>query len=314
VRLTIRTPDDFDFLSAVCSHGFFMLAPNQWDPARKTLRTVIGVDAHTAVEVRIRAGAPETVIVESGASVTPAQRNTLRHGVRRILRLDEDLSDFHARCRRSGRFTPAARLRFGRLVRSASFFEDIVKVICTCNVTWRQTTTMIDRLVEQWGVPGQGGSKGFPTAASLAAATEAELRDRARVGYRATSILRLARAVTEGRMDLEAMASFDGPTDDLYRQLKTLPGIGDYGAGNLCMLLGRYDRLAVDTEMMRHLKTHHPRKRWTARAIQQHYAPWAPYQFLAYWYELWQDYVDTHGQAHEWHVHAQGRRITENAP
>jgi hypothetical protein len=27
----------------------------------------------------------------------------------------------------------AARLRFGRLLRSASLFEDIVKVICTCN-------------------------------------------------------------------------------------------------------------------------------------------------------------------------------------
>ena len=31
-------------------------------------------------------------------------------------------------------------------------------------------------------------------------------------------------------------------------------GIGDYGASNLCMLLGRYDCLAVDTEMIRFLR------------------------------------------------------------
>lgn len=311
MRITFHAPADFDFLSAVCSHGFFMLAPNHWSPETQTLRTAIAVDERRAVTVRIRADAGKSVLVESNATVSAEQRRAIGDCVRRMLRLDEDLSGFHTRCRQSETHGKAARLRFGRLIRSASLFEDIVKVICTCNVTWRQTTGMVERLVHHWGIEADMEERAFPTAVRLAGRSEAELREKARVGYRAKSILRLARGVADGEIDLDALETFDGPTDDLARRLKRLPGIGDYGAGNLCMLLGRYDRLAVDTEMMRHLRTHYPRRRWTPRSIQQHYRAWAPHQFLAYWYELWQDYVGKHGQAHEWQADAQGRRITQ---
>ena len=161
-----------------------------------------------------------------------------------MLRLDEDFTGFHARCRESETHRQAAETGFGRLLRSASLFEDIVKVICTCNVTWRQTVAMVDAIVRQWGVPAdksrdrragldlpsegehehgrsrpalqspRRSARGFPTPARLAGVRELTLRRVARVGYRAGFIRRLARDVADGRLELGPIDAMRGlPTN-----------------------------------------------------------------------------------------------------
>ena len=228
----------------------------------------------------------------------------------------------------------AAENGFGRLIRSASLFEDIVKVICTCNVTWRQTVTMVQAIVQHWGVPAAPGERGsceqsrdrkgaesgmspatapahgFPTPARLARAGEANLKRLARVGYRAGFIQHLARDVADGRLDLQQIEQHTGPTDELCRVLRQIKGVGDYAAGNLAMLLGRYDCLAIDTEMSRLLTRRYPRRTWSPARMRAHYESWRPYQFLAYWFELWQDYVARHGAPEGWTADGVGRSIT----
>lgn len=310
MRLTLGTRRDFNFRTAVCSHGFFVLAPNAWDPRRGILRTAVTLEDDTALPVAL-SHTGSGVIASSPIAVGPDQRKPVCRAIRRMVRLDEDLSDFHAFCRETPSHRRAAELGFGRLLRSASLFEDMVKVICTCNVTWRQTVTMIDRIVSRWGPPTDlPGRHGFPTAARLARTSARQLREQARVGYRADFIHRLARDVADGRLDLDALETFEGTSDELFRRLRRIHGIGDYAAANLCMLLGRYDRLAVDTEMMRLLRQRHPRRRWTPRSIRACYERWHPYQFLAYWFELWHDYIDRHGQSDQWSPDDTGRRIT----
>lgn len=311
MKLSLPVPSDFDFRNAVCSHGFFVLAPNRWEPARQTFHTIVTLDDTTAVALAIRESTNGRMVITSPAAVMSTQRGTIVASVGRLLRLDEDFLDFHECCRRSASHRTAARLRFGRLLRSASLFEDIVKVICTCNVTWRQTVAMVDNIVSHWGVTtADGAGRGFPTPTVLARVPVDQLRSVGRVGYRAAFLHRLAADVAEGRLDLAGIDAFTGPTDELHRRLRKIAGVGSYAAGHICMLLGRYDRLAVDTEMLRHLKSRHPRRRWTPTAIERYYRPWQPYQFLAYWFELWQDYERHHGQASEWEPSDQGSRIT----
>jgi 3-methyladenine DNA glycosylase/8-oxoguanine DNA glycosylase len=320
VKICIRTPSDFRFRSAVCSHGFFALAPNRWHPPTRTLHTVVGLDASAAVGVAIREGPGRVIVIESGDELPAPRRAAVGRAVRRILRVDEDLSAFHRRCRASPGHARAASIGFGRLLRSASLFEDIVKVICTCNTTWRQTTAMVRGLVA-WGTPAEqsggnqdGPARAFPTPQQLAGVRETALKKRARVGYRSAFIRRLARDVADGRLDLGELESFDGPSDELYQRLKHIRGIGDYGAANLCMLLGRYDRLAVDSEMLRLFRQRHPERAWTPADLRAYYECWRPFQFLAYWFDLWQDYVERHGQADQWWPNTTGQAITNPRP
>jgi len=308
---TIALPPDFDFGSAVCSHGFFVLAPNLWDPARRILRTVIALNDERAVEVAIRESGPTQLRIDTDERLSRADAATVVQAVRRMLRLDEDLSPFHDLCRQFPTHRRAARTRFGRLLRSASLFEDMVKVICTCNVAWRATVTMVERMVRHWGVPTvDGRSRGFPTPAGLAAISPAELRRKARVGYRAGYIHELACRVAGGRLDLDGLEHWPGSADERYHRLRQIRGVGDYAASHLCMLLGDYSRLAIDTEMLRLLKERHPRRRFTAASIRACYRQWHPYQSLAYWYELWSDYVGRHGRSDLWSPADVGPRIT----
>ncbi len=88
-------PPDFDFGSAVCSHGFFVLAPNLWYPAKRILRTAISLDDDRAVEVAIRESGRRRLLIDSNERLSQADAAIVLRGVRRILRLDEDLSPFH---------------------------------------------------------------------------------------------------------------------------------------------------------------------------------------------------------------------------
>lgn len=313
MRLIVSAPDDFDFRTAVCSHGFFVLAPNRWDPARATLHTTITLDENTAVTVRISEAPRRKIAIQTTAALSPAHRAATKTAVTRMLRVDEDLTAFHDLCRNSATHRLAADMRFGRLIRGTDLFEDIVKVICTCNVTWRQTVSMVDRIVSHWGVPANPSDpalRGFPSPARLASAGVTHLRDKARLGYRAVFVHRLAADIAEGRLDLAPFSAYAGPTDDLVRELRSMHGVGDYAASHITMLLGRYDRLAIDSETLRFLKARHPRRRWTPAAIRRYYESWYPYQFLAYWFELWRDYELKHGQADQWNPAVIGTRIT----
>ena len=79
------------------------------------------------------------------------------------------------------------------------------------------------------------------------------------------------------------------------------------------MLLGRYDCLAIDTEMTRLLGNRHPERTWTPASVRAYYEAWRPYQFLAYWFELWCDYVGRHGRPEEWLADGVGRSITSTS-
>ena len=57
----------------------------------------------------------------------------------------------------------------GRMLRSPTVFEDLVKTICTTNCTWSATVRMVTALVDELGVAAFGG-RTFPTPAAMAAA------------------------------------------------------------------------------------------------------------------------------------------------
>jgi len=301
--ITVRVPKGVDLSHAVCSYGYFLLAPNRWDGQARVLHRSLRGRGDRLIHTVIRQRSGDRLHMACDRRVDRDEAASLRTQVGRMLRLDEDFRPWH-------RLHPAARrAKFDRLFRSPTLFEDMVKTITGCNVTWPNTMRMNVLLCEHVG----GG--GFPTPSQLAAIRVDTLKRRCKVGYRAQRIVRLARQVVKGQLD---MAGFEDPahsTEEIFRRLKLIYGIGDYAAGNLCQLLGRYDRLAIDTETYRHFRQAHgiatpsnPLKLHSR--IEKHYARFAPYQFLAYWFELWHGYQSRFGDAREWDVDEHGPNFT----
>ncbi len=305
--LTIALPKRFDLPRAVCSYGYFLLAPNNWVSSERTLyRPLHGSGdrlIHTAITVKD--GAPPRLILRCDRRVDRGEGRSLKAQVSRMLRLDESFGVWH-------KLHPQARrARFDRMFRSPSLFEDLIKTITGCNVTWPNTMRMNVLLCEHVG----GG--GFPTPSQLARVRVDTLKRRCKVGYRAERIVRAARQVVRGELDLSTFEDQCKTTDQVFRKLTGIYGIGEYAAANLCQLIGRYDRLPIDSETYRHfrqdLDTPTPDNPKTLHSrIESHYARYAPYQFMAYWFDLWWAYQKRFGDARRWEAHTHGTNFTAN--
>ncbi len=240
--IEIPAPADFSFAETVSAHGWRQLSPFVWDEAASALERTEALPGGTA-RLRLREG-PGRVIVETvgEAAGTDAEAEIARR-VRRMLQLDLPLGEFHAYCRTVPPLAGIADLRRGRLLRSPTLWEDVVKVIATTNTTWAQTIAMSARLVTNFGTDGRA----FPAPAQIAAVSPEKFAAEARMGYRSAYVHAIASAIAGGRLDLERWQDKDLTTETLQTRLRSLPGIGPYGAACLLLYLGRPARVNSDS-------------------------------------------------------------------
>lgn len=296
-------PADFDFHATVLSHGWCVLAPFVWDAEAGALERPIRLSGRRTARVRLSQpggrGRPVEGRVVGGAgsraALPAADARRVGDAVGRMLRLGEDLDAFYARCRAAGApFAQVPADAFGRLLRSPTAFEDLVKILATTNTSWSGTKAMVANLV---ALTGPGGA--FPTPAEVAAFGAPRLRSEARWGYRAEPLARLAEAVATGTLDLAAWETWAGPTEALEAEILALPGFGPYAAAQALALLGRYDRIGVDTVFRAFVRRRHfaraRRPPSDARMVAV-YDGWGEWRGLAYWYDMWShDFEDAEG-------------------
>ncbi|MEK6701095.1 MAG: hypothetical protein AABZ53_02455 [Planctomycetota bacterium] len=309
--LTIKAPEDYSLSRDFCSYGYFLLAPNRWDVRRQVLARALEIERVAFVIEVSQKGQGEKLTVRSSRSLSVASAAKVRGMLTRMLRLDESaavLAAFHAvdpRWKKSGR---------GRLMRSPTMFEDVVKTVTSCNVQWPSTITMNRRLCE---VLGEGGVKSehraFPTAKKIAGTRPQTLRARCRTGYRDARIVELGRLFATGAVKPAWFEDPATPEDQVYEALLELPGVGPYAAANMMQLLGRYARLPCDTETVRHGKSLLGFKGSSAhvmKKVRRHYEPFGEHAFRSYWFEMWEFYESKHGASHTWERDSTGKMFT----
>ncbi len=308
--MELPVPTDFVLARDVASYGYFLLEPNHWIPGSTaktgTLKRILDL-AGGPITLRISQalGKGKPLEVALSRRLVAGEKAELVRQVSRMLRLDETaatLREFHTldpRWKKSGR---------GRLMRSPTLFEDVIKTVTSCNVAWPSTIRMNQRLCE---VFGRGGA--FPTAKNIAAQRPAALRATCSVGYRDVRIVALAKLFASGEID---PAWFENPeTDDdaIRERLIELPGIGPYAAANILQLLGRFGHLPLDTESVRHGRVV-LKMRGNSRAIMKRVArtfePFGKHKFRSYWFELWMYYEAKRGPAHTWERETTGKTFT----
>ena len=208
-----------------------------------------------------------------------------------MLRLDEDLSHFYALVAEDGKLAWVTR-GAGRMLRSPTVFEEVVKTVCTTNCAWSGTVRMVSALVDDLGVAGRHG-RAFPSPVAMADASDEFYRDVARAGYRGPYLRAIAAAVADGSLDLEQL---DGrselPDDEVERRLLALPGVGPYAAAQVMLLLGRYRRLILDSWTRPRYARLARRKTVADSAIERRFRRYGEFAGLAFWLYLTRDWVE----------------------
>jgi 3-methyladenine DNA glycosylase/8-oxoguanine DNA glycosylase len=311
--MRIGVPEDYVLRRDACSYGYFVLAPNHWDPDTEVYHRVLDLaegPSRVAMRQGERPGSELRAVADR--ALTRAETAEARRRITRMLRLDEDAAAIAAFHRLDRRWKKNGR---GRLMRSPTLFEDVVKTVTSCNVQWPSTVHMNERLCTVLGKRVRSARRGehlpthsFPSAARMARTRPETLRSRCRVGYRDKRLVELAglfaprgrrRAeIDEGWLEDPAIGD-----DEVHALLLSLPGIGPYAAANIMQLLGRYGRLPLDTESVRHGRAvlgFEGSDAQVMRQVARHFEPFGSQGFRSYWFEMWSFYEGKSGPAHTW--------------
>ena len=274
------------------SHGVASLPPAAINEEAWRLEVTLAVP-RGARTVRVSPAGDDRARVEVlGAEASPAMRDALMRQLRHMFRLDEDLSSFYAVAREDAALAWAA-LGAGRMLRSPTVFEDVVKTICTTNCAWSGTVRMVTALVEELGAPAAGTKRRtFPTPRAMAEADERFYKDVARTGYRGAYLRQLAGDVAGGVLDLEELNDRNLADEEVEARLLALPGVGPYAAAHVMLTsLGRYSRLVLDSWTRPTYARLVGRKTVADKTIARRFKPYGDYAGLAFWLLLTRSWV-----------------------
>jgi N-glycosylase/DNA lyase len=243
--------------------------------------------------VRVTEGRPGYAQVEAiGRAPARADAEAMVGALRHMLRLDEDLSGFYASVADDGELA-WVRTGAGRMVRSPTVFEDVVKTICTTNCTWSATERMAGAIVAHLGVEDTAtGRRAFPTPAAMAEAGESFYREVVRAGYRGAYLRALAADVASGALDLEELNDPALPDDEVARRLLALPGVGPYAAAHVMMLIGRYGRLILDSWTRPTYARLAGKGTVSDKAIERRFKRYRAHAGLAFWLFVTRDWLE----------------------
>jgi 3-methyladenine DNA glycosylase/8-oxoguanine DNA glycosylase len=304
MKFTLRARPPFNFLSVVNSHGWRQLAPFAYDENTNTLCYTLRLSNGRVVEIKVRDVA-EGVSVETEKLDKP-ERREVAEKVTWMFGLDMDFSRFYAAARGEPKLALAKKRALGRVLRSPTLFEDVIKTILTTNTLWAATKNMTLKLVNEFGLALSGGlsspyslgvskptveahlKKSFPTPEAIAASSPDVLKEKIRVGYRAPAIHQLADRIASGTFDLEALKTSALPTLELRKELLTINGVGPYAAANLLLIIGRSDFIPVDSWALK-LVSHewYRGKPITGKEVEKRFEKWGEFKGLAFWFWDW---------------------------
>jgi N-glycosylase/DNA lyase len=292
MQLTIRTPTDFNFYRTVLSHGWCVLLPFEFDRENWKLTRVLDLDRGKPVTVEILARKGALKILVSRQVNDRAARKIVSD-VRHMFRLDDDLQHFYQIISIEPEFAWIAEQGAGRLLRSPTVFEDLVKMICTTNCSWALTEKMVTSLVNELGTAADNGRRSFPTASVMAQKSTAFYRDQIRSGYRAPYLHELAQRVASGELDVESWLTSDAPLLDLMKEMKSIKGVGNYAAENLLKLIGRYDGLALDSwTRAKFAETRNQGRVANDKKILRFYSRFNSWRGLVLWCDMTREWLD----------------------
>ena len=284
------------FRATLGSHGLAWLPPNEIAADDDRLATTLRLRDGSARAVAVTESPPGSLAIGVAGRLPSARAVAeIVAQVRAMFALDDNLAPAYERFADDAEFAFAVA-GIGRLLRSPTAFEDVVRTICTTNCAWSATERMIAALVTHLGTTAAGApttgwqGRAFPTAEQVAAAPDGFFRDTARAGYRGAYLQTLALTVAAGEIDLDAWRAAprsELSDDELEKRLLALPGVGPYAAAHVMLLFGRRSRLVLDSWTRPAYARLVGKKVVADRTILRRFARYGDEGGLAFWLFLW---------------------------
>jgi N-glycosylase/DNA lyase len=291
LALTIKPPKNFILQSTINSHGWYDLAPFLTNEEKSELSTIIAVDkkfAHCKISTK---NTMLKINVSSKTVLSSKEKMVIKKKISEILRLEESFDELYKICTNEPHLQWVKKYSAGRLLRSPTVFEDVVKMLFTTNCSWSLTKIQTTNLVTKLGEKISETEYSFPSPEAISPKSEQWLRKNLSCGYRAPYLLELCKKISTGKLELESLRSSNATTQELYEFLRSIKGVGHYAAGNLLKLLGRYDYLGIDSWVRKRFsELHHNGRKVSDATIEKYYKRFGKWRGLICWMEITKDW------------------------
>ncbi|HEX8204496.1 MAG TPA: hypothetical protein VF587_00405 [Solirubrobacteraceae bacterium] len=204
------------------------------------------------------------------------------------LGVDDDLSEFHARFRDDPVIGPVVRSSpWLRAPRRPEPFEALAWAITEQLIDFPRAAAIQRRIVFRLGrrCP-RTGLRDLPSADRLSKQAPAFLQSLDLSAGRSVALVKCAREVAAGRVDLRSPDHEAG-----WRRLRAIPGIGAWTLEILALHgQGRHDQVPAGDlnflKLVARMRTGSPHERATEEEVREFFAPYAPWSGLAAVYAL----------------------------
>ena len=245
-QLDLNFNTSFHF--TVHSHGWFQLAPWQWEDKDNSLSRTERFKNGKQYLIKVYQNEARKLNVETNAdTLDQMEQQHILNTVTRWFSLDwnplEAIQKANSLDSRIASFIEAGG---GRFLRSSTFYEDFVKTICTINTNWQSTLRMSSALVDQIG-------KGtFPTPREVIMIGRNLLSSQLKLGFRSRVLIEATNhLLTNGIINENGQLT---NRDLTFEDLLQIRGIGPYSASHIMMLCHDYSRIPIDSTVVGYCK------------------------------------------------------------
>lgn len=285
----IQIPNHYSLRSVLLSHGWSGLDPFKVSENHQSISFgFVGNGRPTNVEVSQN---QNELVIDSKRKLSKVEIETIEW----MFGLNLELNEFFELAHQHGR-SWIQKYHLGRLMRAESVFEDLIKLILTTNCTWSLTKKMVTDLCNQLGERA-GSVSCFPKPEVIAKKKEDYFKTKVKTGYRAPYLVKIAKLVASGQLDVESWKTDTRSYAQLRKEILALPGAGPYVAENLLRYLGKYEGLGVDSWVRGQLqKMWNTKKQPDDKTILKKYKHFDQYKGLMLWCDVtrgWHEGIST---------------------
>ena len=295
--IVVPTPPGFRFAPCVSLSPIGVLPPLVYEPTQHAMQIALpsklmgNFELFPCAEVLVHEVPDQSALLVYGMWPGPVADSAIDK-VKWMLGIEEDLGLFHHLCERDRDLKWVAEHKVGRMLRSPTVFEDLVKIVI---VTQRrkQAREICEKLCTAFGPPTMLARHGFPEASKLASAKMSELVDDLGLGPLGKMIWKLSVCCAEGHPSPETLrrvrpsvtaalcADDEALFDDLVGEelawqerltdlLLTLPGFGIRAVPPMLRLLGCHDLVELHHAALTMFAKRYPPRRKNKKKATSH--------------------------------------------
>jgi DNA-3-methyladenine glycosylase II len=287
-RFILRVPEPFDFSLTVAKPAGW-----HWATPKETFEDGIlwsGISlGRTPVGLKMQSGEGDVEVhVFCEKALDAEALRELRDLVGSGLGADEDLLGFYGFARDDPVLSTTVDDLYGMRVGTFDdIFGDTILAILLQMAPMARSDQMMEAVLNLYGTTLSFDGKTvtlWPRAEEIAGLDPAELREKAKLGYRADRLVHAAQFLAANPLSQRELSRL--PQDEAIRKVTAIPGVGPYSAG---IILGG-SSLPVDTwsvmflsELFLGTTPEHPREE-IPRVVSELSARWGKWSWLAFVY------------------------------